>query len=386
MKKRHIGIIDVGSYSITAYVGNIAENGFNILADCEVPYSGYAEGEWLDESELPEKVTEALRNATIEAAVKVNIIYVGVPGEFSKVVTREVKREFLKEHRIGDKDINSIYDEADAMIIDDDFRTVNCSPIYYNLDTGKRTIDPKGCLVKSFSLLAGFVLCKGSFQDKFDSILQEYEDVKYISGCWAESISLLDTEKRDQGVILCDIGYLSSNVMLVRGDGLLDMRSFSKGGAHIAAELMSTLDVPYNVALKIKPIIDLNVELKQDETANVMVGGKEYTYNAYDAQEVAREYINIFGVYINKCISLFEYQCPAYMKVYITGGGIGDIRGAKTVIASVLDKAVEILSPNVPGYNKPRFSSALGIMDVVAKCNRTDNGLIKKLIKSIIGG
>ena len=60
---------------------------------------------------------------------------------------------------------------------------------------------------------------------------------------------------------------------------------------------------------------------------------------------------------------------PDYVPLYITGGGVTYIRGAKEHVASRLGMMVEVLSPKVPMMDKPTESTVLSLLDIALEQN-----------------
>ena len=49
--------------------------------------------------------------------------------------------------------------------------------------------------------------------------------------------------------------------------------------------------------------------------------------------------------------------------IYLTGGGLCYIKGAKEILASKLGKNVAILAPAIPQLAKPHYSSVLSLLN-----------------------
>lgn len=366
-----IGIIDIGSYSVNIIAGEITyDNKFNLRASIEAPYGGFANGEWL-ENDLPAVIKAVLEKILNETESDFSAIYVGVPGEFTKIVTKTINKTFRTPKKINSKEIDIIFDEGDTFKGNEQFSSINCSPISYVLDNIK-TQTPVGNVAKDISVVVSYILCKQTFMTDIVEILKPFtKTIKFISSPWAEAISLLDVKNRDLGVILVDVGYITTNVMMVKGDGLLEMQSFSKGGGHITADLAYVFNIPYASAFKLKPNVNLNIDPNSGETYLVQTPSADLEYRVKDVQDVVFARIEEICLEIADVISEFKNQPPPYVKVFLTGGGFSDVIGAKNIMADTLKKAVDTIFPQTHNtLNKPRFSSAVGLIDMVAKCSK----------------
>ena len=71
--------------------------------------------------------------------------------------------------------------------------------------------------------------------------------------------------------------------------------------------------------------------------------------------------------YIKNCISECPYPYPEYIPVYLTGGGVCYLRGAKEFLSKYLEKPIELAVPSIPQISKPHLSSVYGLLDFALK-------------------
>ena len=95
MQKKTVTVLDIGSSGITAAV---AESGLNntivIKGLARQSYSGFSDGEFFDKAETEGAVRGCLKQVCASARNLPDTVYVGVPGEFCKVVTRRYSISF----------------------------------------------------------------------------------------------------------------------------------------------------------------------------------------------------------------------------------------------------------------------------------------------------
>ena len=66
-----------------------------------------------------------------------------------------------------------------------------------------------------------------------------------------------------------------------------------------------------------------------------------------------------------------------YRPIYLTGGGITEIRGVREYLSMRLGRTVEILAPQVPSFNKAAQSSVLSLLDMALHRQREKSFLYK---------
>lgn len=384
-----IAVLDIGSRKVSVLIGDKNEKGiYNIKGIGQFDYAGYACGKWYDEDSLKKAVSGALKIAEVEAGVKVRKLYIGVPAEFLAVNVKEVTEVYPKTTRITDTETDRLFRQG-GNFETDAFTEINCSPVYYTLDgSSKRIIEPRGATVQKLSGLLSYILCENTFINLFDSIAEELKlkEVEYVATPWAEALGLISAEQRDKYAIIMDIGYISSSVAVIRGDGLLHLSSFSIGGGHIAGDIFQALDLPFQVCCEIQNKIDLNLVYSVEEYHEVNDNGTVYRAAAEDVNYVTRERLEEIAGYIRQALDICKFDCPVYAPVYLTGGGITFIRGAKEYISASINRKLEILAPSLPRYNTPAFASLMGLFEVAVLLNgKSGTNFIKKLIAKIGG-
>ena len=112
MIKDCVATLIIGSKDITLSVGERGVNGaFSFKAVEKVDYYSYFDGEFYDVKELEAHIS-SLFTAVIQKSEisKISTLFVGVPGEFSKVVSKNYKITFAKPKKITVNDVKYLLD------------------------------------------------------------------------------------------------------------------------------------------------------------------------------------------------------------------------------------------------------------------------------------
>ena len=80
---------------------------------------------------------------------------------------------------------------------------------------------------------------------------------------------------------------------------------------------------------------------------------------------------------VNKCLELCDDRSLDYKPILLTGEGISHIRGVREHLAARLNRVVEIVSPNLPYYNKAARSSLLSLLNMALDSKRKNNFFYK---------
>ncbi|MBO4695155.1 MAG: hypothetical protein J5656_04455 [Clostridia bacterium] len=381
---KDIAVLDIGSRLISAIVGvKKAQSVFGIKSDVEKQYAGYSDGDWLDKEETRAVCCEVLREAIEGAQSNTTKIYVGVPAEFCAVVTKNIGITLDRERKIIDADIDFLFKKGDVFANDPKYQTINHAAIYYSLnDEDKLYFDVRGLTAQKADAFVSYCLAERKFIKFFDEITKScgFDEVHYICTPWAECLALFEKEERDNSFIMVDIGYISSHVAIGRGEGILSLASFSMGGAHIAADMLEYLDVPYEVAERAKDLVDLNLNYAEGA---VLIEDGEFSITATEACDIVKARLDMFADIIKQVLSQAKYDTPAYAPIYLTGEGISHIRGAKKYLSEQLVRNIEIVSPKLPGYVKASQASKTSLLMVAESLAKFS---FKDFIKRLFNG
>ena len=177
-------------------------------------------------------------------------------------------------------------------------------------------------------------------------------------------------------MLLVDCGYITTNVMLARGDGLLYLSNFSMGGGYITADLSQCLKISFSEAesLKHKAVISWNAS--SEDTYEVQSKDYIVPYSAKDTNEIVKGRLDMIIKYINKAIENCMFEFPDYIPICLTGGGVCYIKGVKDYFSKRLGRKVEIVKPNIPHISRPDSSTEIGLLDV---CIDIEDGLLNIL-------
>ena len=154
-----------------------------------------------------------------------------------------------------------------------------------------------------------------------------------------------------------------------------------RSGGHVAADICEALDVPYDMALDAKKLVDLNLNYSEDE---ILVGDENSSVPAAVACRIVKNRLDVFADMLLRILDGIKDEAPSYMPVYLTGEGIAPMRGAKKYLGEKLEKGMEILTPKLPGFVRAEDSSKTALLLVADTLSKT--GLGAKIKGLFFGG
>ena len=146
MSKTQIAAIEFGTSKIVTI---IAQNGgidrLEFLGTGTVPYDGFQNGDWNTPGQMIQRVRDSIAAAELEANQKIKEIYVGVPGAYIHVCCAEAEIE-LKDEGVTEEDLDLVQDAAaeQLRIAEMGGLVLHRSPAWFQVDDGKKTVEPSG--------------------------------------------------------------------------------------------------------------------------------------------------------------------------------------------------------------------------------------------------
>lgn len=365
MQKKQVAIIDIGSSKVTAIIGeNGVNNTFIIKGRFNIPFEGYADGSFFDNNELEFVLRKAVKEILKYSTKGVDTIYVGVPSNFTQVLVKDSQISFPKKKRIQPEDLDTLYDAAFALP-STRYTLISRSAVNFELDDFRRLKNPIGAVSEILKGKLSFVYCSNYFLESVVSVIkgEGIQYVKCIPTAFAEGMYLTDDENRDRLMVLLDVGYIATDLTIMQGDGIIFQSSFSYGGGFITAGISEKYNIEFPVAERVKRKVNLCSLVKSGDY-NVIDGEDGNYYSAEEIKRLVLDSIDELCDNIFQALEDFGTNIPDYVPLYLTGGGITCLRGAKEHLAERLGMNVEVISPRVPLMDKPAESSALSLLDM----------------------
>lgn len=382
-----IAILDVQSDKLSIVLARASSGGVRVLYRDEMDYAGYQDGEFLDKEAVYAIVPNALKKAAQAVSVKIKRVLVGVPGEFTPVVCRTVRKDFGKPKKLTASDLDKLHREGADFTDNSDYYCINSSPIYYITDSHSRVVAPIGSLTSQISCYISYVLMEKCFKEMFDAVIKKAgATASYCSSMLAEIMFIIPTEIRDNGAILLDTGYISSSVAYAKGDGILHNMAFSLGSGHVAAKLYQELGIPYSHACALLKKINMNLQFEKDSKYSVMMNGAEYKYDVTEVNEVCFEVIQSIGNAVNKALSMSKTEIPQHVPMLVTGSGIASVIGARELLEAITKRPIGVVAPTLTELSGMEYSSLASL--VLYGLSIKNNGFLGKLLAffDYIGG
>ena len=367
MAENCVTVIEIGSSKLSFMIAERGVNNtFNVKAKASVDYAGFLEGDFIEKAYLDDAVMTLFSQITSIYKKKIKKVYVGVPAEFSKVVTSTCQLNFKNRHTISQKDIDTIFAKVSEQRYAEDMDIISVNTISYTLDETKNIQNPLKQKCYFISCELSLVLAQSSFIKLFNKIWSKLgiEQVEYLSEPLAEGIFILEEEERERNCIVIDVGARSTSVAFIKGNAMTNLTSFSMGGSYITSDLTEACGIGYPEARNLKKQIVLSLKGDKDDTYELpTLGGKILKLPLNFVNEAVCYRIGLIASTINECIRVFAKEYVPFYPIYLCGAGLTKIKGGKDYLAKCLNRNVSYGWPPIPGMDKPELASLLGLVN-----------------------
>ncbi len=370
MAVKSVAVLDVGSSSITAILGQRGVNNTIFLkARAERQYEGFSEGQFFSLRSLSDAIIQAVSEVREIGEQTINEIYVGVPGAFVRLENKKYRLSFGKAKKIKQKDINELLDEGQALVQTEGYEVIGRSETFFALDDSRRVANPLGVVSSVIGGAITYVLCETGFLNTLREILAKanINDVKFVYQSQAEGLYLLSHTERETPVVVMDVGYITSDITVLMGNGILAKRTEDFGGGLITFELVKEFDLEPENAEELKREINLSYSRNASSIYSVATeqGVKEFEVERVNEKviECIDGFLGVVNEFLEDNVQVFS-EAP---NVYLTGGGISYMKGIKSHLFARFGESVEILAPQVPFYSKAGESSKFALIEYALK-------------------
>ena len=370
--KTTIAAVEFGTCKIVTVV---AQSGglekCDIAGSGTVAYDGYLPEGWNDPDGLKEKVRESIRAAEADSGMHIDEVYVGVPGAFTFVRSGEAEIE-LGEEEIGDDEMNGVQDcVADRLqIIEEGGFVLHRSPAWFSVDGGRHTMAPLGMKGHRLAASTSFIIAKMDFIRDMTDLFGELgiTILGFLSPTLGEALLLLSLEERDRSALLIDVGYLNTEISGVLGDAIVYHEVLPLGGGHITAEIATDLQIPMRAAEQLKRLYVFNAD-DFDGSGKTDIrgpGGRKITFTREEVSGPAERQMKELCSMIENTVRQRAGAClESRGQIFLTGGGIAMMRGAREYLSKALGRPVRLAQVKSAKMNSPIFASAMGLVDLV---------------------
>ncbi|MBR2375035.1 MAG: cell division FtsA domain-containing protein [Clostridia bacterium] len=379
MRNESVAILDIRSGEVSFLLGSKGVNGTFVFGDSRSEkYDGYCLDGFFDIDSFRRAVVTVITSVRQNYGGVIGGVCVGVPAPFVSVLTKGHTISFPSKRKLCAQDIDALYDSGlnELMVSGECIRR---SEMYFTLGDNRKYFSAEELYGVSTTMLKGglcYYFVAEYFRSVVEAVLRElgFSEIRYMPSILAQAQYLLPEKKREGYAFLLDVGFLTSSVSVIYGNGIVREEAFNFGTGKTLVALMQALDVEYPVAEEILAASNISGGSVSKDLTFVSERSGE-TFSVREINEIIKcsldelcEQVESFFEkhYKDKATTVFTIN-----PISITGEGIGDVRGAAEHISRRLNRLTEIVYPDLPYYDKPACSSRISLLNATLSEKKT---------------
>ncbi len=317
--------LDIGTTKICCIVGNMTEEGLEVVGIGTSQSKGLRKGVVINIESTVAAIQKAIREAELMAGCEIKSVFAGIAGGHIRGLNSQGVIA-IKNREVTSEDLQRVIDAAKAIAIPMDREVMHILPQEFIIDDQDGIREPLGMsgvrLEAKVHIVTGAVAsaqniiksCNRAGTDVADIVLEQL----------ASSEAVLSSDEKDLGVALVDIGGGTADIAIFSEGAIKHTSVLSIGGDHLTNDIAVGLRTPMAEAEKIKQAYGccLTSMVGKDETIEVpSVGGREARILSRQllAEILEPRVEEIFSL-VNREISKSGYGDLIASGVVITGG------------------------------------------------------------------
>ena len=372
--------LDIGTTKICAIVGEVTDDGIDVIGIGTHPSRGLRKGVVVNIETTVQSIRRAIEEAELMAGCEVNTVFTGIAGGHIKGINSQ-GIVAVKTKEVRETDIQRVIDAAKAVAIPLDREVIHVLPQEFIIDDQGGIKEPLGMsgvrleakvhiVTAAVSSAQNIIKCANrTGLNVADIVLQPLASAKAV----------LSEEEKELGVCLVDIGGGTTDLAIFYGGAIVHTGVIALGGNNLTSDVAIGLRTPAHEAEKIKQRWGscLPSRVSADETIEVpSVGGRE-------PRTLARQVlVDILEPRVDEIFQLVyrEIQRSGYADL-IPSGVV--ITGGSTLLDGMTELAEEVLGlPVRQGFpqgvgglvdvvKSPVYATGVGL--VMYGCNNMDS-------------
>jgi cell division protein FtsA len=374
MKKNIIAGLDLGTTKVCAVIAEKTENSINILGFGVAPSEGLNRGLVANISKTAEAITEAMSIASNRAGLTVKELNVGVAGEH---ITSLRHRNYVTinnpEHEIAASDLERLKSDVLTIRIPSDRQILHIIPEEYFVDYQGGIDDPIGMSGQRLEAVNHVVLASvPAIQNIKKSVERAGYIVKdYILQPVASSLSVLEENEKDLGILLIDIGGGTTDIAIYHKKAIKHTKVIGVAGNQVTNDIRETLGIVTTDAEKLKKEYGYAIETAIVKDEDIFIKGVGARGNIKIPVTLLTQ---IISVRMRELFSLIEnelrnsgFKNKIKAGVVLTGGG-SLLKGCTELAEDVFGLPARIGVPLELGsglsneVESPEFATVAGLI------------------------
>ncbi|MDM5189612.1 cell division protein FtsA [Bacillus sp. DX4.1] len=359
--------LDIGTSNVKVIIGEMVNDGLNIIGVGNVKSSGLKKGSIVDIDETVRSIKKAIEQAERMVGIHIEHVVVGVnANQVQLLPCHGVVAVSNEDREIGNEDVLRVLDAAQVVSIAPEREFIDVVPRQFIVDGLDEINDPRGMIGVRLEMEG--TLITGS-RTLLHNLLRcvEKAGLEIVDICLqplAAATVALSSDEKNRGVALVDIGGGSTTLSIFQ-DGELQVTSVLPiGGDHITKDIAIGLKTSTENAdqIKLKYGHAFYDTASEEEMFTVSIMGSDQTeqYSQLELSDIIEARVEEILMHIQDEVSKLGVKHVA--SGYVLTGGIASMPGVLDLAYDILHENVRIATPDYIGVREPQYTIGVGLI------------------------
>jgi cell division protein FtsA len=353
------------------YMVEVGDIGVDIIGTGIVPSRGIKKGVVVNMEEAVESIKDAIREAESTSGVSIKAVYAGIKGRHIDYINSHGVIA-VRGGEVTQEDVDSVIDSAKAVAIPFDRKILHVVPTGFTINGQNGIHDPRG--MEGVRLEAGvrIITADAMSVHNLTKACQKagIEVIDVVFEPFATAMTLLDSDEREMGVALVDVGGGTTDIAVFVEGNLCHTSILPVGGINFTNDISIGLRTSIKYAEEIKKRYGLSMLSMVKEDDEIEVGYSDERYSRMLPRRYLIEIIQpraeeLWNLVVEDLRKSGFYGMLA-SGVVITGGG-ALLGGTDIMAENILELPVRTglfrAEGDMPGpLNSPAFTSSVGLV------------------------
>ena len=374
--------IDIGTTKIAIIIAEVEDNAIEILGFGESISDGLRRGVVVDIEKTASAIEEALSKAEKQAKLDVESAYIGITGEHVKGINCSgtitiSNNEYMNPagEKITKENIRKVLEHAEAINLSPQRKILHTLSREFQVDNKTNIKNPEGLSGHRLEANVHLVTVARNIENDLKTCLDRVgiNFDGFVLEPLASASSVLDSNEKQLGVALIDIGGGTTDVIIYNNNAVLHTAAIPLGGMSITSDIAYGFTITLEQAESLKCDHGLAKEALASDESEIIIKG---TNERNDVKISQKELSSIIEARMQEIFHLVKSEIRKYENevnlnfgIVITGGG-SKLKNIEDLAMEVFELEIKLGKPNsINGIddiiNNPRYSTIIGLIKYI---------------------
>jgi cell division protein FtsA len=245
--------LDIGTTKICAIVGEVTDDGIDIIGIGSHPSKGLRKGVVVNIDATVASIKRSIEEAEHMAGCEISTVYTGIAGGHIKAFPSHGVVA-VKDKEVRQQDVDRVIDQAKAVAIPLDREVIHVLPQEFVVDDQDGVKEPVG--MSGVRLEAKALIVTGAVSSAQNIVKCAQRTGLNVADIvlqpLASSLATLNDDERELGVCLVDIGGGTTDIAVFHNGSIQHTAVIALGGNHLTNDVAVGLRTPTHEAERIK--------------------------------------------------------------------------------------------------------------------------------------